>query len=595
MLGRKIPGAFARFERCALFSARGLSALALLALGVGACADAGAPARRERGNGAPPGSSDLIQDDGTRGTPLIGLGRSLTEAGECKAARAGRPPPARAGRPPLRRISRIEYDQAVFDLFGVDGEPAAGFVVDEKAPGGYASNTLTPISDLSAEQYLNAADAIAAEVVGEPESVTGCASADDASCIKSFLLASARRAFRGSFPEDEVAALSNAYDSALTDLGAEAALALGVQAILLSPRFLYVLEFGQGEESTVPLTGAEVAGRLAALIWRSVPDDTLLERADQGELDSAEGVMAEATRMLEDPRSDVMLGDFTRQWLDVESIATTAKDNMLWPDFTPSLSSALLTETEGFFRNVFWNSGRFPDLFAAEQTFANAEIAAFYGYESGTDEFGLVSLPPERLGVLSLGSVLAKHAHFARPSVVLRGKLVRTRLLCNPVNPPPANVDTSLDSLDAGQTEAELAAAHAADGVCNGCHKLMDPIGMGFSAFDGVGRYIGSDGETGLVEPPLLTNQDDVSGEFEGVSGLSQRLGQSQHVAECYAINVLRFALGREETPNDACSAAEIWSRFEASDFDLFELVLATTGSSTFRYRTRVEPGAACE
>ena len=46
------------------------------------------------------------------------------------------------------------------------------------------------------------------------------------------------------------------------------------EAVLTSPRFLFVLEFGQSGAggNAVPLTPMELATRLALYLWRSIPD-----------------------------------------------------------------------------------------------------------------------------------------------------------------------------------------------------------------------------------------------------------------------------------------------------------------------------------
>ncbi|MFT3771613.1 MAG: DUF1587 domain-containing protein [Minicystis sp.] len=245
-----------------------------------------------------------IKDDGTRGTPLIALGESMKAAGKC-----GDPI---AGTPPIRRISRIEYNNAVADLFGVTSHPADGFVPEEKTGVtiGFNTNIRFAVSPLAVEQYLSAAEAVADSVVADLQHTTGCVSVGDAACIKGFLTSRARRAYRGTLPDDEKARLLADYDAAGKDLGAESALRFGIEAVLLSPRFLYSVEMGEGSGGVVALTGSEIAGRLAAAIWRSVPEDTLLAAADKGELDTAEGVMSATRQMLADPRAEAMLADF---------------------------------------------------------------------------------------------------------------------------------------------------------------------------------------------------------------------------------------------------------------------------------------------
>src|SRR6185437_9258438 len=145
---------------------------------------------------------------------------------------------------------------------------------------------------------------------------------------------------------------------------------------------------------------------------------------------------------------------------------------------------------------------------------------------------------------LTTAAVLAAHAHFDRPSIVERGKLVRLALLCDPVSEPPPTVDTTLPP-------------HAAVPFCNGCHVKMDPIGYGFGLFDAAGKYTPHDGEdvSGSIAKPALASVDDVSGPFHGAVGLSKKLAASRDAQQCYAIQALRYAMSRNEAEGDACSA----------------------------------------
>ena len=72
----------------------------------------------------------------------------------------------------------------------------------------------------------------------------------------------------------------------------------------------------------------------------------------------------------------------------------------------------------------------------------------------------------------------------------LRGQFVREALLCQYIPPPPSDVDTSIPEPSASaRTLRERVAVHLEDQFCAGCHRLTDPIGLGFEQFDGLGHY----------------------------------------------------------------------------------------------------------
>jgi hypothetical protein len=175
--------------------------------------------------------------------------------------------------------------------------------------------------------------------------------------------------------------------------------------------------------------------------------------------------------------------------------------------------------------------------------------------------------------------------------------MVRFQLLCDPVSPPPPTVDTTLPPLAMGTTERAIAEAHAANPGCNGCHKMMDPIGYGFGKFDAVGEYTPNDGEdtSGTIAPPALAAEDDVSGSFADPIQLSQKIAGSKDAQQCYVIQALRYAMGRNEAAADACSAASAWDAFSGAALDLESVIVAIAASDTFRHRTLVQPGEACQ
>lgn len=560
-------------------SVRRIAALALI-LGP-ACAGA-----KPDGDGpSGPSGPKPVPDDGTRGTPLIALGERLRAEGQCEA-------PMVAPQP-LRRLSRLEYDNAVRDLLGDDSRPAAGFVAEEKVAG-FNSNSASTVSALSVEQYLNAAEGIAERAVSRIAAITGCNDEANKTCVKAWLTRNVRRAFRGTWPDEERKGFEADFDALSDDV--KAAFAYGVTHMLTSHRFLFTLETGAGASGVVPLTGPELAGRLALTLWRSVPDDALLEAADQGRLNDAPGVRAEAERLLEDSKADAALADFAVQWLNVEQAPAT-KDPARFPQYTPTLGQAMLEETRRFFLAVAHSQdGNLKELLTADYTFANRDLGALYNEGSSLGEgFARMKLPTERRGVLTQAAVLANAAHVSQSSPVLRGILVREHLLCDPVQPPPPGVDTTVEPV-AGKSDQEVFDAHADKPACSGCHKYLDPIGKGFAAFDAIGAFTAGADVSGHIEPPELSElPDDVSGPFSGAVALSAKLADSLQVQQCYALQTMRWALAREERTADACALHDLWQGFSGGGLGLRQALLSLVSSSAFRHRTAVGGGQSCQ
>jgi hypothetical protein len=179
---------------------------------------------------------------------------------------------------------------------------------------------------------------------------------------------------------------------------------------------------------------------------------------------------------------------------------------------------------------------------------------------------------------------------------VLRGKIIRAKVLCDPVAPPPPGVVPALQNDDGTQTTQDAFAAHAKEPRCAGCHSMMDPIGNGFSAFDAVGKYAPEAGTDtlGSVEAPILASVHDIEGAFNGPAELGQKLAASEHVKQCYSMQTLRYVLNREEVSGDACSAASAYQHFKDNGFRLKEAIVGLTKTSSFLYRPAVAAGGAC-
>jgi hypothetical protein len=496
----------------------------------------------------------------------------------------------------MRRLSRLEYNNAVRDLFGDTTRPGDAFTAEEKVAG-FNNNSVAPVTQLNNEQYLTAAEAVADRVATNVPTATGCASNADAACVAAWLGKIARRAFHGTLPAEELAALNTGYTSVSAELGAEAALKFGVISILLSPRFLYVVEFGEGTSGIVKLSPSEVAGRLALSLWRTVPDDALLAAADAGELGSPDLVAARAGAMLDDPRTIPMLTDFLGQWLNLDEPAALVKDAVAHPSFSAALGAAFREETNQFYLNLFIDPANdVGQIFTANYTYVNDALAAHYGLASPGANFTRVTMPVERAGILSHASFLSAQSHAVRPSPVLRGKIIRAKVLCDPVDPPPPDVVPALQNDDGTQTTQDAFEAHATQPGCAGCHLLMDPIGNGFSGFDAIGKYAPEPGTDtlGNVMAPLLASVHDIEGDFNGPAELGQKLAASEHVKQCYSMQSLRYVLNREEVSGDACSAAAAYQHFKDNGFRLKEAIVGLTKTSSFLYRPAVSAGAAC-
>ena len=209
-------------------------------------------------------------------------------------------------------------------------------------------------------------------------------------------------------------------------------------------------------------------------------------------------------------------------------------------------------------------------------------LAAHYGVEEGAE-----TLPPERRGLLTRGAFLAVHSGFGVTSPVTRGHVIRTRILCDVVPPPPPGANTSLPDPIPGTSQRDLIDASTATGSCATCHSRMNDLGFAFGAYDAAGglRVVDDFGEP-LVVAGTITDTQDLDGDFADLDELLDRLRDSDQVAQCMTLQAFRFASGRGATSADACTNVAMLDaagRGSALRFD--ELLLAYVTQPSFRQR----------
>lgn len=535
---------------------------------------------------------DGEQDVGTAAGSEAGEGESAgSEGGEDDEGGLPPPPPFEPGNPVLPRLTQKQYHNTILELFG-PGLPAPGLEADTN-PYLYFSigAATTTLSEAGTEQYEQAADAITRAVFDDPArrvALTGCEPAGPGdACVAGFLTAFGRRVYRRPLTADEQGRwLAVATDLAEGD--AWRGVQLMVAGLLQSPHFLYRVELGvvdAGDPTRRRYTGWEMASRLSFLLWDRTPDDALLLAAEQGLLDTEEGLAAEAERLLADPRADEAMADFFTQFLDLGRLDGVTRDPARYPLFSPTMVASMLTEVRLRVEDLV--NRRDIDvrrLFSSRETFLNSELAALYGVtaEGATPvTFVPVELPEDgpRAGILTSGAFLTMNAHETATSPTARGKYVRERVLCETVPPPPDDVDTDLDDeMGEAKTTREKMELHRKDPKCAGCHMVTDPPGFLFENFDPIGAYRTLDNGYPV----------DASGELDGqpladARGLADLLPDDERVGQCIVNQLYRHGSSRLEQPFERTGLREIAAEFAAGGYRFRELMVLMVTSEAFR------------
>lgn len=495
------------------------------------------------------------------------------------------------GSTPLRRLTRLQYDNTIHELLGIDASYADAFSPDEKI-GAFHSNAVAPVTELDVENYMTAAETIAAQAVAESiDTLVPCDAAtvsgtEAEACASTFIESFASRAYRRALTDLEVEELMGVYGTGLeTDFAS--GIRLIIQTALQSPNFLYHVEpIGEPGEK-VALDGYAIASRLSYFLWASMPDDALFEAAAAGKLDTVEGIRDQTARMLADDKARVTITNFHRQWLGLDGFENVIKDPELFPQFDDGMKAAMLKETDDFVDYVIRSGdGKLATLMTADFSFPGEELTALYGIDHASDGSEPVSLDPaERSGLLTQASVLAMHSHADQTSPIHRGVMVRQNVLCQTLPTPPENVNNTPPDPDPNLTTRERFAQHVEDPACAGCHSLIDGIGFGFENYDALGRFQAMENDLPVDASGEIVSAEGIEGAFDGVVELSEILSDSQLVQECFATQWFRYAFGRVEDDADEGQLDAIHEAFAASEHDVKELIFTIATSDAFRYR----------
>lgn len=501
----------------------------------------------------------------------------------------------------LRRLSREEYDATIKDLFGLDSHWGRAFVPDIVL-GGFDNNAnALRVTPLLADQIGRAAEEIAVEVMKNPAAILPCDVAVEGAvpCATKFIEVVGKRAFRRPLLQADTDRYLALFQKAAAVDGFYVGIEVVLRAMLQSPHFLYRAELGDpalqaDSPSRVRLTPYEIATELSYMLWGTMPDAELMAAADQGLLETDAQIEVQAKRLLQDPRSDAIIERFVNSWLELDRLDSAPKDPMTYPEWNETLRKSLRSETMTFVKYVVRNGeGTLPELFDAAYTFVNAELATYYGIAAPpvpVGEFGKVDLSgTNRAGILTHASILATHGKPAGSSPVHRGKLVRERLLCQPLPPPPPGIVAQPPPIDPTKSTRERYSVHSTESLCRSCHELVDPIGFAYEHFDGIGRYRADENGLPINSTGEILSTTSTNVKFDGTLELASVLANSPDVQGCYARQWIRYSYGLLDEGPLSCLSNSVANEFQSGNLNMLDLLIALTKTPHFRER-RADP-----
>ena len=331
-------------------------------------------------------------------------------------------------------------------------------------------------------------------------------------------------------------------------------------AVMCSPRFLYLYDR--------PINGVQddfnLASRLSFFLWGSIPDDELLELAENQTLHKPEVLAVQVDRMLDDKRLKRFCDSFPSQWLQLERIITSTPDRSLFPTFYANAyrtSMHMMLEPLLLFEAVLIENRPVHELIDSDFSYRSGALSGWY--KTGKRAGGL---PPTRLaykrealgsrregGVITNAAVMTMTSNPLRSQPITRGAWVLTVIFNNPPEPPPADVPPLSEGENGRNDESltirERLASHRDRPNCAGCHVKIDPLGFALENYNAVGawRDFYRNGRKVDTSGNLFRQHD-----FDTIEQFKDALlAEKPRFAKAFAGHLLSFGLGRKLTAAD--------------------------------------------
>jgi len=574
------------------------------AAGTGPASGAGANGSGATGSGAT-GSGATgsgANGSGATGSGATGSGGSSGSLGSGGSGASANCTPGVATTSQIPRLTNEEYDRTIRDLLGVSELTSSG----NSAPSNLlATDQSGGLTDIGWSAYKTVGEKIAAQVMADPALKAKFISCDPAvgTCLHDTVISFGRKAFRRPLSAEEIAAFDAviAAGPEITATGTPAEVAETLLFMfLVSPSFLQREELQEAADGAghFNLSSHEVASRLSYTLWGSTPDDALNLAADNQQLSTPEQILAQAQRMVADPRARDMTQTFHRYYM-LMGLNTrwdnTNKNPTLFPAFTRDVVAAMQQETEMFFDNiVFAKGGTFEDLLTSRTAYVSAATAPFYGLNPANFGAGLseTTLDENRPGFLTRLGFLNAYSGYDHTSPILRGAFITKQVLGIVIGaPPPGAEQTPLPPSSATlDTNRKRFDALTEGATCAGCHlAFINPPGFAMEAFNTAGGWQTTEADTGKpIDSTAEIALDDTGNNTVFVTGpaeLMDAIASAPGAKAQYASKWVSFAYQREASADDACTVKQLAAKMTTGGYSILNLMTDLTQTLSFRVR----------
>ena len=412
-------------------------------------------------------------------------------------------------------------------------------------------------------------------------------------CARQIISRLTTEAYRRPVNNSDIQPLLAIFERARKDVGFRASIATTLQALLVSPQFLYLQEIPPADVepgSIYRISDTEFAARLALFLWSSLPDEELTTLASAGTLREPQVLKLQLKRMLASDKASALTDNFAGQWLYLRNLPYHFPDVFEFPEFTIPLRHSIQRETELFFTRILKDDLPIFDFLNADYSYLNEPLAKHYGID-GVKGYALrkVSLSEQshRGGLLGQASILTLTSNPNHTSPVKRGKWILDNLLAASPPPPPPDVPALVAEHDGMALSArEQLKRHRADPVCAACHVRMDPLGLALEQYDAVGAF-----RTRYADQAIDASATMPDGtQFEGLSGLHDVLwDRRERFTQAFIDRLLTYALGRGLEAYDQPVIRAIARQASDDNYRIHSIIEAVVTSTPFNFKKAPE------
>jgi hypothetical protein len=447
------------------------------------------------------------------------------------------------------RLTHEQWENSVRDLLQLPAAPGMSATFTGDPPGSTFSNNERRLFMTSGlwSDYETAAETLSQQVARDATAlsrVTGGTTVA-ATFIRNF----GRRAYRRDLTAAEETTYGTLFSSGATIFASGNAFADGVQLVietmLQSPYFIYRMENGTAGQQ---LTGYEAATKLSYLLRNTMPDNALLDAAKAGNLNTADGIAAQAQTMLDAMPARTVFQRFSNEVFGLDRYVNMEKDTTVFPMFNAALAADLRTADIQLFDYIYAQGLGFKDLLLTPVAFINQNTAPLYGMTATGTTFKQVMLGADRPGYFTRAGFLAFNGTLRQPDPILRGvNIIRSILGVTDFMPPAGVTIPPLPDAIAGQTNRERVTAFTGPGTCGAsCHaNHINPLGFAFENLDALGQVRTMDNGKTIDTTGTFPFADGVQS-FTNASTLMALLAAQPQAHRSFSAQLAEFVLARD-------------------------------------------------